>query len=173
MTPTYKDAKKANAITACAKDRRFVLRFRPGIEQLLVFTDSAGPNEKGTQVRRMFCGSDSSGDIITSFISWDSQRVKNTCRSSVTGNNMKCGDAPDCAIWLRQIWFEKTGVWLLIQVITARDSTSTNAVTTRLPKEKRNRIDLAIVRQNSRRGQYSLTWVLSRADLADALTKEE
>lgn len=46
ITPTQKDAKKANAVIAFAKSRRFVLRFRPGIKQLLVFADSSGPNEE-------------------------------------------------------------------------------------------------------------------------------
>jgi hypothetical protein len=45
-------------------------------------------------------------------------------------------------------------------------------VTTKLPTEKRLRIDLAVVRQGLRRGDFVLTWLPSRANLADALTKE-
>jgi hypothetical protein len=46
-----------------------------------------------------------------------------------------------------------------------------NVPTTKLPIEKRLRIDLAVVGQGLRRGEYKLTWVPSRANLADPLAK--
>jgi hypothetical protein len=49
---------------------------------------------------------------------------------------------------------------------------ATNLITTKLTVEKHLRIDLAVVRQGLRRGEFVVTWVPSRANLADALTKE-
>lgn len=172
MSPSIASAKKANAALQFAKENRTVLRFRPGVAKLLVFTDSAGPDEKGTQGGRIFCGSDVNGEAIAGFWHWESRKVKRTCKSSTTGEILSACEALDGAIWLRQLWQELTGELLPVEIVTDSSCTAKNSVTTKLPKEKRNRIDLAILRQSLKRGEYVLTWVPGKANLADPLTKE-
>lgn len=172
LSPSIASAKKANAALQFAKENRTVLRFRPGVEKLLVFTDSAGPHEKGTQGGRIFCGSDANGEAIAGFWHWESRKVKRTCRSTTTGEILSACEALDGATWLRQLWQELTGELLPVEIVTDSSCTAKNSVTTKLPKEKRNRIDLAILRQSLKRGEYILSWVPGNANLADPLTKE-
>lgn len=47
-----------------------------------------------------------------------------------------------------------------------------NSITTKLPSERRNLIDMALLRQAMRRGEFILTWVPSRANISELLTKE-
>jgi hypothetical protein len=49
---------------------------------------------------------------------------------------------------------------------------SKNSVSTNLPRARRNRIAMALLRQSLRRGEYVIWWVPSRANLSDPFTKE-
>jgi hypothetical protein len=55
VVPTVRSARKANAVIRFAKDNRQALTFQLRAESFLVFADSAGPNESGTQGRRIYC----------------------------------------------------------------------------------------------------------------------
>lgn len=171
-SPTIASVKKVNATIEDTKANRYVLQFRPGIKKLLVFSNSAGPGVNGTQGGRIFCGSDLDGNIITSLFHWESGKVKNTCRSSTTGEILSRRDSLDGAVWLQKMWNELAQVSLPIEITIDSDSTSDNSSTTRLPKEKRNRIDLATIREGLRRGEFVLTWAPSRVSFAYRLARE-
>lgn len=53
---------------------------------------------------------------------------------------MPYGDSLYGAVWLQKIWQELVLVSLPIEIIIDDDSASDNTITTRLPKENRNRI---------------------------------
>lgn len=71
-----------------------------------------------------------------------------------------------------KLWFELTGVWLDNEIVMNGSGPLKNLASTRLPRERRNRIDMALLHQGLRRGEYVLTWVPSKANLSDCLTKE-
>jgi hypothetical protein len=56
-------------------------------------------------------------------------------------------------------------------LVTDRKSLQQKAVSTALPTEKRLRIDMALLLQGLRRGEYGLVWAGSSSNLANPLTK--
>jgi Reverse transcriptase (RNA-dependent DNA polymerase) len=170
--PTIRDAKKANATLEWIRRNRYPLRFRQGAAQLTAFCDSAGPHEDQTQGGRLFAITDADGHRVSGWIYWESRKVKRVCRSTLTGEVLSLGEAHDTAVWLRQLWFELSGSSLPIRIIVDSMGVMKNVLTTKLTTEKRRRIDLAVARQGLRRGEYIMTWVPSRSNLSDALTKE-
>lgn len=172
FSPTIKSAKKANAIVKFAKENRYTLTFRPGVDKVLVFADAAGPSEKGSQGGRIYCFTDKLSEKIAGFAHWESRKNSRVCKSTSTAEILTVGDGLDSGIWLRQLWYEMTGKELEIEIITDSNSTLKNSTTTKLPLERRNRIDMALLRQALRRGEYRITWVPSKANISDPLTKE-
>jgi hypothetical protein len=170
--PTNWDMRKVNNVLRYIKQEQYSLRFRQGAKLLSVFCDSAGPSERGTQGGRLFALTDEKSEEVASWIYWESRKVKRACRSTNTAEVLSMDEGRDTAMWLQQLWFELTGTWLEIRLLGDSEGTSKNIVTTKLPTEKRLRIDLACMRQGLRRGEYSMTWLPSRANLSDPLTKE-
>jgi hypothetical protein len=82
------------------------------------------------------------------------------------------GEALDTAIWLRKLWLEISGQAITIRLVVDSLGVTKNVATTKLTVEKRLRIDLAVIRQGLRRGEFMLTWVPSLTNLVDVLTKE-
>jgi hypothetical protein len=75
-------------------------------------------------------------------------------------------------MWLSQIWSELTGRKLKVRLVVDSMGSMKNVLTTKLPVEKRLRNDLACIRQGLRNGDFEISWVPSRANLSNPLTKE-
>jgi hypothetical protein len=148
------------------------MRFPRGVTSLTSFSDSSGPNDQGTQGGRIFALTDDEGHRVASWIFWESRKVKRVCRSTAMGEVLSLGESYDTSMWLSKIWHELTGQELKIRLIVDSMGVLKKIVTTKLPEEKWLRIDLAVVRQGLRRGDFIITWVPSRANLSDPLTKE-
>lgn len=172
FAPTVLSAKKVNAAVIFAKENRYTLSFRPGVENLLVFADAAGPNERGTQGGRINCFTGLLFERIAGFSHWESRKNSRVCKFTSTAEILTIGDGLDSALWLQQLWFELTGKRIEIEIVTDSKGTLKNLTTTKLPTERRNRIDMALLRQAMRRGQFILKWVPSRGNISDPLTKE-
>jgi hypothetical protein len=69
------------------------------------------------------------------------------------------------------LWKEISGQDLDALLVTVSESLQQKAVSTALPTEKRLRIDMALLRQGFRRGEYGLVWAGSSSNLANSLTK--
>jgi hypothetical protein len=69
------------------------------------------------------------------------------------------------------LWKEISGQDLDALLVNDSKSLQQKAVSTALPKEKRLRIDMALLRQGLRRGEYGLVWEGSSRNLANPLTK--
>lgn len=134
-------------------------------------SSAAGPSENGTQGGRLYCFADHLSERVSGFVHWESRKNSRVCRSTSTAEILTVGDGLDTGIWLRQLWFEMTGKKVDMKIVTDSNGTLKNSTTTKLPTERRNRIDMALLRQALRRGEYRRTWVPSRANLADSLTK--
>lgn len=170
--PKVRDARKANAILSWAKENPYALRFRKGATCLTAFSDSAGPHEEATQGGRIFALTNDDGHYVAAWIYWESRKVKRVCRSTATGEILSLQDCFDTSMWLQQIWLELTGQKLRVRLIVDSRGALNNVTTTTLPTEKRLRIDLGDLRKGLRKGKFEITWVPSRANLSDPLTKE-
>jgi hypothetical protein len=71
---------------------------------------------------------------------------------------------------LLALWKEISGQDLDALLVTDSESLQKKAVSTALPTEKRLRIDMALIRQGLRRGEYGLVWTGSLSNLANPLT---
>jgi hypothetical protein len=69
------------------------------------------------------------------------------------------------------LWKEISGQDLDALLVTDSESLHQNAVSTALPTEKRLRIDMALLRQGLRHGEYGLVWAGSSINLGNPLTK--
>jgi hypothetical protein len=145
VAPTIQDARKANAVLLWAKENHCAMRFRRGASTLIAFSDSAGPNEQGTQGGRFFALVDAEGHRVAAWILWESRKVKRVCRSTATREVLSLGESYDTSTWLQKIWHEITGQKLKVRLVVDSMGTLKNVITTKFPEEKRLRIDLAVV----------------------------
>ena len=97
--------------------------------------------------------------------------MRRVCQASITGETLSAGEGHETGIWVKQIWKELTGKEIDIRIVVDSEGLSTNCKTTRLPTQRRLRIDLACLRQGLKRGEFVLTRVPSGANLSDPLTK--
>jgi hypothetical protein len=172
LCPTVKAARKANATINVTKEHRYVLTFQPGVHILLAFADSAGPNENGAQGGRLYYMSETNCEQISGFLPWESKKEKRVCRSIATGETLAYRPVLDSALWIQRLWLELTGKHIPVVLVTDSEGTAKSSVSTKLLRERRNRIDMALLRQSLRRGEYEMWWVPSRANLSDPFTKE-
>jgi hypothetical protein len=149
--PTIRDSRKANAALAWIQQNRYPLRFRKGTSQLTAFCDSAGPSDVGTQGCRLFALTDNDGHRVCGWIYWESKKVKRVCRSSATGEVLSLGEAYDTGIWLKQLWLELPDQEVSFRIVVDSMGVAKNIVSTKLPSEKRLRIDLAVSSRSSSR----------------------
>jgi hypothetical protein len=62
----------------------------------------------------------------------------------------------DATMWLLAVWKETSGQDLDALLVTDSESLQQKAVSTALPTEKRLRIDMTLLRQGLRRGEYGI-----------------
>jgi hypothetical protein len=74
-------------------------------------------------------------------------------------------------MWPLALRKEISGQDLDALLVTDSESQQQKAVSTDLPTEKRLRIDMALLRQGLRRGEYGLVWAGSSSNLENPLTK--
>jgi hypothetical protein len=74
-------------------------------------------------------------------------------------------------MWLLALWKELSGQDLDALLVTDSENLQPKALSTALPTEERLRIDMALLRQGLRRGEYGLMWAGSSRNLANPLTK--
>jgi hypothetical protein len=77
----------------------------------------------------------------------------------------------DATMWLLALWKEIYGQELDAMLVTDSESLQQKAVSTALSTGKRLRIDMALLRQGLRRGEYGLVWSGFSSNLANPLTK--
>ena len=61
----------------------------------------------------------------------------------------------------------------MVRLVVDSEGLHKNAGSTKLPLQKRLRIDMAALRQGLKRGEFVITWVPSKANLADPMTKAD
>jgi hypothetical protein len=80
-------------------------------------------------------------------------------------------DGYDATMWLLALWKKISGQDLDALLVTDSESLQQKAVSTALPTEKWLQIDMALLRQGLRRGEYGLVWAGSSSKLANPPTK--
>jgi hypothetical protein len=173
VTPTILDAKRANAALQYAQKNRVILKYRRGVEYLTMFHDgSLGNLDDGkSQGGRIACLTNKTGHSVVSWIFWESRTIKRVCRSSSTTEVLSAVEGYDATMWLLALWKEISGQDLDALLVTDGESLHQRAVSTALLTEKRLRIDMALLHQGLRRGEYGPVWTSSSSNLANPLTK--
>jgi hypothetical protein len=108
---------------------------------------------------------------VASWIFCESRTVKLMCRSSSASEVLSAVEGYDATMWILALWKKISGQDLDALLVTDSESLQQKAVSTALPTEKRIRIDMALLRQGLRRGEYGLMWAGSSSNLANPLTK--
>jgi hypothetical protein len=111
------------------------------------------------------------GHSVASWIFWESGTIKRVCRSSSASEVLSAVEGYDATMWLLALWKEISGQDLDALLVTDSESLQQKAVSTALPTEKWLRIDMALLGQGLRRGEYGLVWAGSSSNLANSLTK--
>jgi hypothetical protein len=92
-------------------------------------------------------------------------------RSSSASEVLSAVEVFDATMWLLALWKEISEQDLDALLVTDSENLQQKAVSTALPTEKRLRIDMAMLLQGLRRGEYGLVWAGSSCSLANPLTK--
>jgi Reverse transcriptase (RNA-dependent DNA polymerase) len=142
---------------------------------LLVFTDAsfheeATRNRAGVLVTRSF-GLDS--DSPAHVIDFCSHKLRRVARSTKTAETLAASEGYDRAYYIGAVlaWMEiRHGLFMVL------DSSSlfADVSSTRTPKEKRLKVDLALLRESFENGDLgAVIWAETTAQLADAMTKAD
>jgi hypothetical protein len=108
---------------------------------------------------------------VASWIFCESKTIKRKCRSSSASEVLSVVEGYDATMWVLALWKEISGQDLDALLVTDSESLQQKALSMALPTEKRHRIDMALLRQGFRRGEYGLVWAGSSSNLANPLTK--
>jgi Reverse transcriptase (RNA-dependent DNA polymerase) len=153
VTPTILDAKRANAALQYAQKNRVILKYGRGVEDLTMFHDGSLGNldDEKSQGGQIACLTNKSGHSVASWIFWEFRKIKRVCRSSLASEVLSAVKWYDATMWLLALWKEISGQDLDALLMTDSESLQQKAILTDLPKEKRLRIDIALLRQGLRR----------------------
>jgi hypothetical protein len=80
------------------------------------------------------------------------------CHSSSASEVLLAVEGYDATMWLLALWKEISGQEIDALLVTDSEILQQKAVSTALPTEKRLRIDMALLREGLRRGEYGLVW---------------
>jgi hypothetical protein len=173
VTPTILNAKRANKALQFAQSNRVILKYRRGVENLTMFHDGSLDNldDGRSQGGRIACLTNKSGHSMATWIFGESRTIKRVCRSTSASEVLSAVEGYDATMWLLALWKEISGQDLDALLVTDGESLQQKAVLTALLTEKRLRIDMALLREGLRRGEYGLVWAGSSSNLANPLTK--
>jgi hypothetical protein len=124
-----------------------------------------------SQGGRIACLTNKTGHSVASWIFWESRTIKRVFRSSSVSEVLSAVEGYDSAMWLLALWKKTSGQYLDALLVTDSESLQKKAVSTALPTGKRLRIDMALLFQGLRLGEYGLVWAGSSSSLANPLTK--
>jgi hypothetical protein len=173
VTPTIWDAKRANVALQYAQKNRVILKNRRGVENLSMFHDGYLGNLYGGQSQggRIACLTNKTGHSVASWIFWESRTVKRVCRSYSASEVLSAVEGYDATMWVLALWKEISEQDLDALLVTDSESLQQMAVSTALSTEELLRIDMTLLRQGLRRGEYGREWADSSSNLAIPLTK--
>ena len=172
---TVDDMIQANKTARKCRQRSVSIRF-PQLQKplhLTAFCDASYANLKD--------GSSQGGMIVflkgkngkISPLSWTSRKIKRVCRSTLTAETMALLEVSETCFWLSHIINELINDELeTTEIFTDNKSLFEAAHSTTAVEEKRLRVDLAAIRQSISRNEFTLQWIDTKHQLADALTKQ-
>jgi hypothetical protein len=96
------------------------------------------------------------GHSVASWIFWESRTIKRVCRSSSASEVLSAVEGYGATMWLLALRKEISGQGFDALLVTDSESLQQKTVSTALSTEKQLRIDMALLRQGLRRGEYGL-----------------
>eukprot|EP00171_Calliarthron_tuberculosum_P023568 IDg23568t1 len=142
----------------------------PRIYTLEVHRDASMMHKNGDSARGAFMIFRRCGDIVHP-IHWSSRKLRRVARSSSTAEILAAAEGADSALYIASLLKE---LLYSHNVVLASDSRSffNLATTLREPEERRNKIDLAAIREAYDKGLiHSIRWIPGHYLACDALTK--
>jgi hypothetical protein len=142
---------------------------------LLVFTDASfnediSKNRAGVLVTRSF-GLDSESPAHV--IDFCSHKLRRVARSTKTAETLAASEGFDRGYYVGAL-LEWIGISSGILLVLDNSSLYADVSTTRAPKEKRVKVDLALLRESFENGDLgAVIWADTTAQLADAMTKAD
>jgi hypothetical protein len=136
------------------------------------FHEDVAKNRSGVLITRAFGLQKESPFHVIDFCS---HRLRRVARSTKTAETLAASEAYDRAYYCRALakWMSQTISHGLLLVLD-NSSLYSDVSTTRSPKEKRLKVDLALLREAFETGALSaVIWAETSAQLADAMTKED
>eukprot|EP00171_Calliarthron_tuberculosum_P023073 IDg23073t1 len=111
-------------------------------------------------------------DEVVHPIHWSSRRLRRVARSSSTAEILAASEAVDVGVYYRELLSELLYEHTL-DLVTDSRSVFALVSTTKEPEEKRNKVDLACMRQAFDTGMLtSVSWSPGHSLVSDALTKD-
>ena len=139
---------------------------------LVLYTDAAYGNlhDGGSQGGYLVFISDG---IYATPLDWSSHRLKRVSRSTLSAETQALLDGIDAATYYAHTIEEVMHLGKVkIYALTDSKSLVDNAKTSNVTDEKRLRIEMAAVREFIEREEVILSWIDTKSQLADCLTKE-
>ena len=177
-TLKVKDVKALNSLLKYSKGLSATITFRRPTcahATLSVFTDASHASavdvrsHQGTIMFRTF---GTSTDSVAHPVAWTSHKIRRIVRSTLAAETISCADGVDMAIYLNSI-MGRFCMDTLVHVFVDSKSLSELLSTSHDPEERRLKLDLAALREAFELGDlHRVSWVPSRMQLADSLTKD-
>ena len=115
-------------------------------------------------------------DLNSAPIDWQSKRLYRTPHSTLAAETIAMVEGLESAVLSREILSEILLVdckTIPIEIVTDNYSLFEASQSTTSLRDKRLRIEMAIVREGLDRNEFKLKWIQTKSQIADALTKEE
>ena len=178
-TATVNHISEVNKIISICKGKDVVIKF-PQLNSLenasiVVYADASLGNlrEGASQGAYIIFLKDKQNNC--SVLSWSSQKIKRVVRSVLTAETLAMSDAVDKAMVLNELLSNVIfcdGRKLKIICFTDSKSLADAVQTSNTPTEKRLLIDISSLRQARDREEIEITWIPTKCNLANALTKK-
>ena len=108
-------------------------------------------------------------------VEWQSKRIRRSAKSTLAAETIALVEAIDTAIYLKELISEilySKSLNIPINCFTDNLSLFQSANSTTSVSDRRLRIELAVIREAVAKKEVTLTWVQSKDQLADCLTKK-
>ena len=172
---TIDDLLHANKPVRKCKQRSVCLKFQQLQKpfHLVAFCDASHANLKD--------GSSQGGVIIflegkdgkIAPISWSLRKIRRVCQSTLAAETMALLEASETCCWISHIINELLKTPLeTTEIFSDNKSLYETAHSTTAVEEKRLRVDISAIRQSISRKEFTLKWIETKLQLADALTKQ-
>ena len=176
-SPELKMIKQANCALRKMKNKELTLHFPPlnlnDKFEIVVYSDAtyASLNDGSSQGTHIVFLKGASGNVCP--IAWQSKKLNRVTKSPLASECLAVNEAADAGYFIACMLAEILYLPYVPSVHCYTDSKSLidNVVSTKIPIDRRFRVDVARLREMCTSGEVKLHWVSGKDQIADSLTK--